>query len=305
MKTIRIGTRSSELALWQATTVSNQLIALGFSTEIVKISSKGDIVLDKPLYQLGVVGVFTKTLDIALLNKEIDIAVHSLKDVPTQMPEGIVQAAVLERGNINDIVVLHPEKNKIEEEGTIATGSLRRRAQWLNKYPKAKHVDLRGNVNLRMQKLSESNWSGAIFAKAGLERIHILPEKHEVLDWMIPAPAQGAVMISCLDKNEEVLGACKKVNHQETMFCVDVEREFLQVMEGGCTAPIGANATIDAEGNMNFVGGLFSLDGKKKITISRKIELSEINGFGKMCAETVLKGGGKTLMETIKLELKK
>lgn len=305
MKTIRIGTRSSELALWQATTVSNQLIALGFSTEIVKISSKGDIVLDKPLYQLGVVGVFTKTLDIALLNKEIDIAVHSLKDVPTQLPEGIVQAAVLERGNINDIVVLHPEKDKIEEEGIIATGSLRRRAQWLNKYPKAKHIDLRGNVNLRMQKLSESNWSGAIFAKAGLERIHILPEKHEVLDWMIPAPAQGAVMISCLDKNKEVLGACKKVNHQETMLCVDVEREFLQVMEGGCTAPIGANATIDAEGNMNFVGGLFSLDGKKKITISRKIELSEINGFGKMCAETVLKGGGKTLMETIKLELKK
>lgn len=305
MKTIRIGTRSSELALWQATTVSNQLIELGFSTEIVKISSKGDIELDKPLYKLGVVGVFTKALDIALLNKEVDIVVHSLKDVPTQMPVGIMQAAVLERGNVNDVIVFHPNKSKIEENGTIATGSLRRRAQWLNKYPNANHVDLRGNVNLRMQKLSESDWNGAIFAKVGLERVQILPEKHEVLDWMIPAPAQGAIMISCLEENIELLKVCKEVNHEKTSLCVKVEREFLQTMEGGCTAPIGANATIEENGEMNFVGGLFSLDGKKKITISRKIKLTEVNGFGKMCAETILEGGGKALMEIIKLELKK
>lgn len=303
MKTIRIGTRASELALWQANTVSKKLEDLGFATEIVKISSKGDVVLDKPLYRLGVVGVFTKTLDIALLNDEIDIAVHSLKDVPTQMPEGIMQAAVLERGNVHDIVVLHPQKEKIDEKGTIATGSLRRKAQWLYKYPNATLVDLRGNVNLRMQKLSDSDWNGAIFAKTGLERINILPDNHKVLDWMIPAPAQGAVLLSCLQKEKELLKICEQINHKETEICVDLEREFLQVMEGGCTAPIGASASINDKKEIEFVGALFSLDGKEKLTISEKRKLSEIEGFGRSCAKTILDKGGKELMQSIKKEL--
>ena len=132
-KIIRIGTRSSELALWQANTVSNQLIYLGHKTEIVKIDSIGDAVLNKPLYELGTTGVFTKNLDIALLNDKIDIAVHSLKDVPTMLPKGIVQAAVLKRGLHHDILVLKSDDAFFtRKHATIATGSLRREAQWLH-----------------------------------------------------------------------------------------------------------------------------------------------------------------------------
>ncbi|MDH3381219.1 MAG: hydroxymethylbilane synthase, partial [Flavobacteriaceae bacterium] len=149
-KIIRIGTRSSELALWQANLVAKQLKDKGYNSEIVEINSKGDIVLDKPLYRLGVVGVFTRNLDIAMLKGEIDIAVHSLKDVPTDLPEGIVQAAVLERANYNDILVFKTDTDFLNNENAIiATGSLRRKAQWLNKYPNHLVEDLRGNVNTR------------------------------------------------------------------------------------------------------------------------------------------------------------
>ena len=159
-KTIRIGTRDSELALWQAHTVQKKLNDLGYKTEITAVKSQGDIILDKPLYELGITGIFTKTLDIAMINGQVDIAVHSMKDVPTALPIGIVQAAVLERANTLDILVHKGNLDFLNGEGTIATGSLRRQAQWLNKYPNHKVVDLRGNVNTRMQKLQDSNWSG-------------------------------------------------------------------------------------------------------------------------------------------------
>ena len=160
-KTIRIGTRDSELALWQAHTVEKKLNDLGYKTKIVAVKSTGDMILDKPLYELGITGIFTKTLDVAMINGDVDIAVHSMKDVPTALPQGIVQAAVLERANTLDILVHKGNLDFLNESGTIATGSLRRQAQWFNKYPTHKVVDLRGNVNLRMKKLNESRleWS--------------------------------------------------------------------------------------------------------------------------------------------------
>jgi len=148
-KTIRIGTRDSELALWQAKTVQKQLEDLGYTTVLVPVKSTGDLVLDKPLYELGITGIFTKTLDVAMLNGTVDIAVHSMKDVPTALPIGIVQAAVLERANTSDILV-HKESPDYTQKCTIATGSLRRQAQWLNKYPNHNTTDLRGNVNTRL-----------------------------------------------------------------------------------------------------------------------------------------------------------
>src|SRR6056297_1585313 len=164
-RVIRIGTRDSELALWQANTVKDQLEVLGHKVALVPVKSTGDIVLDKPLYELGITGIFTKTLDVAMLNGDVDIAVHSMKDVPTMLPKGIVQAAVLKRANYMDILAF----NKNEEflgspDGIIATGSLRRKAQWLNRYPTHTIVDLRGNVNSRLQKLQNNDWNGAIFA---------------------------------------------------------------------------------------------------------------------------------------------
>lgn len=159
-KTIRIGTRDSELALWQAHTVKSQLELLGYDTELIPVKSTGDLILNKPLYELGITGIFTKTLDIAMLNGDIDIAVHSMKDVPTALPKGIVQAAVLKRAAVSDILVHKGDINFLNENKditTIATGSLRRKAQWLHKYPNHQIVDLRGNVNTRLQKLSESS----------------------------------------------------------------------------------------------------------------------------------------------------
>jgi len=302
-KVIKIGTRDSQLALWQARTVQQKLVDLGYKTELIPVKSTGDLVLDKPLYELGVTGIFTKSLDVAMLNGTVDIAVHSMKDVPTALPIGIRQSAVLERANTLDILV-HKGIDFLNSEGIIATGSLRRKAQWLHKYPKHNVVDLRGNVNLRLQKLEESSWGGAIFAKAGLERIEVLPENYIDLDWMIPAPAQGAVVVHTLENDIFTTEAVAKLNDTTTEICTRVEREFLRELEGGCTAPIGALATIE-NNQISFKGVLFSLDGEHKIEVRLEdVELIEVKDLGKHCAQEILSNGGAVLMKEIKKELK-
>ena len=302
-KTIRIGTRDSELALWQAHTVQKKLNDLGFSTEIIAVKSTGDLILDKPLYELGITGIFTKTLDIAMLKGEVDIAVHSMKDVPTALPKGIVQAAVLERANTLDILVHKGNLDFLDSKGTIASGSLRRKAQWLSKYPTHKVEDLRGNVNTRMQKLKDNNWNGAIFAAAGLERINLKPSEYLDLNWMIPAPAQGAMLVVAMEKDIFSQEALSKLNHKETEVCTYIERQFLRKLEGGCTAPIGALATIN-EKQIDFEGVLFSLDGKQKFTIKKSCNFDSYIDFGQNCANEILQMGGKSLMEELRKELK-
>ncbi|WP_445456247.1 hydroxymethylbilane synthase [Flavobacterium sp. HNIBRBA15423] len=302
-KTIRIGTRDSELALWQAHTVQNKLTELGYKTEIIAVKSTGDIILDKPLYELGITGIFTKTLDIAMLKGEVDIAVHSMKDVPTTLPKGIVQAAVLERANVLDILVHKGNLDFLETNGTIASGSLRRKAQWLHKYPTHTVEDLRGNVNTRMQKLKDNNWNGAIFAAAGLERINLKPETFINLDWMIPAPAQGAMLVVAMEKDAFSRDVLNKLNHQETEICTFIERQFLKTLEGGCTAPIGALATIEND-KINFEGVLFSLDGKEKHCIKKNCNFADYKSFGKDCANEILNQGGNSLMRELRTQLK-
>ena len=209
-KVLQIGTRDSQLAVWQATHVQQLLAAKGFASELVYIKSEGDIDLVTPLYEIGVQGIFTKTLDAALLGKRIDIAVHSMKDVPTQLAKGIVQAAVLKRASYKDLFV-YKDASIVNDwqltepsldapsaaAGIIATSSIRRKAQWLSRYPNHTIENLRGNVNTRLRKLAEHNWNGAIFAAAGLERIEVRPGNSIELDWMLPAPAQGAIMVVC------------------------------------------------------------------------------------------------------------
>ncbi len=305
-KTIRIGTRDSELALWQAHTVQKQLHDLGYKTEIVAVKSQGDIILDKPLYELGITGIFTKTLDIAMINGQVDIAVHSMKDVPTALPTGILQAAVLERANVLDILVHKGNTNFLNTVATIATGSLRRQAQWLNKYPNHKVVDLRGNVNTRMQKLHENDWSGAVFAAAGLERLNLKPETNITLDWMIPAPAQGAMVVVAMANDGFSLEALSQLNHLETEICTYIERQFLKTLEGGCTAPIGAIATYnEKEDTLNFKGVLLSIDGKQKIVTEKTVDISEWKKLGFNTAQEILNNGGRELMAEIKKQLKK
>ncbi len=301
-KIIRIGTRDSELALWQAHTVQDKLEKLGYDTTLVPIKSTGDQVLDKPLYELGITGIFTKTLDIALLKGQIDIAVHSMKDVPTQLPKGIAQVAVLERAITHDILV-HKGLDFLEsdEPSTIATGSLRRKAQWLNKFPHHNVVDLRGNVNTRLLKLIENDWSGAIFAQAGLQRIKLLPKDAMVLDWMVPAPAQGAMVVVAQENDDFSKDALKKLNHSDSEIATGIEREFLRTLEGGCTAPIGALAEIKDQ-VVYFKGVLFSLDGTEKIGIEKNLPLSKAKSFGQACAKEVLDKGGDKLMEALRNE---
>lgn len=298
---IRIGTRDSELALWQANTVKQQLENLGHKTVIVPIKSRGDIVLDKPLYQLGITGIFTRALDLSMLNKDIDIAVHSSKDVPTIFPKGIVQAAVIKRGNVNDTLVFKNNEEFLSaKHAVIATGSLRRKAQWLNRYPTHTIVDIRGNVISRMQKLQDNeDWNATIFAAAGIGRIGVRPEDAINLDWMIPAPAQGAIMVTAPADDEEVLAICREINHEETEICVGIEREFLNKLEGGCTAPIGALAYIKNE-EVNFKGVLLSGDGSKRIDVTRVKKLGEHHDIAQYCADFVIERGGKRLMDSIR-----
>lgn len=305
-KTIRIGTRDSELALWQAKTVEKQLNDLGYRTEIIAVKSQGDLVLDKPLYELGITGIFTKTLDIAMIKGEVDIAVHSMKDVPTALPQGIVQAAVLPRANVLDILVHKGSTEFLETSATIATGSLRRQAQWLNRYPQHTVVDLRGNVNTRMQKLNDNDWSGAVFAAAGLERINLKPQTYLNLDWMIPAPAQGAMVVVAMENDHHALEALAQLNDIETEVCTAIERQFLRTLEGGCTAPIGAIAKYDeAQDEIQFHGVLLSIDGKEKLEIQRNFPINEWKKLGFHCAKEILDNGGAALMERIKTQLKK
>ncbi len=304
-KAIRIGTRDSELALWQAHTVQAKLEALGYATEIVAVKSTGDVVLDVPLYEFGITGIFTKTLDVTMIKGEVDIAVHSMKDVPTALPKGIVQAAVLERAATDDVLVHKGNLDFLHETGTIATGSLRRQAQWLNRHPLHTVTDLRGNVNTRLRKLEESNWGGAIFAAAGLKRINLLPENHLVLDWMIPAPAQGAMVVVAMESDNYCREALAKLNHSETEVCTFIERQFLKKLEGGCTAPIGALARFE-ENSIRFEGALLSINGKQKIHIEKAIaKNADYSTFGEQCAQEILNNGGQPLMQEIREKLNK
>ena len=305
-KKIRIGTRDSQLALWQANTVEKSLNELGYKTEIVAVKSDGDILLNKPLYELGITGIFTKTLDIAMLNGKVDIAVHSMKDVPTALPEGIIQAAVLERANEKDILVHKGNLDFLENNGTIATGSLRRQAQWWNKYPNHTVIDLRGNVNTRMQKLKDNDWNGAIFAAAGLERINLKPTNFINLNWMIPAPAQGAMVVVAMANDNFTIDAVSQLNHIETEICTSIESDFLRTLEGGCTAPIGAFAKYnEKDDTIEFKGILLSIDGKQKFEIDKKVAISQWKKLGYHSAQEILNNGGSQLMIEIKNQLKK
>lgn len=298
---IRIGTRESQLAVWQATQVSELLSRSGYPTELVYIKSEGDADLSTPLYDMGVQGIFTRSLDIALLNDRIDIAVHSMKDVPVVLPQGLVQSAVLKRGSYKDILVLHPGSGltKLGPGLTVATSSIRRQAQWLYRYPDSKIENLRGNVNTRLKKLSESSWDGAIFAAAGLERIGLRPNNAMDLDWMLPAPAQGAIMVMCRIEDMKTMKACQPFNDDATAYCVKAERDFLKTLMGGCSAPISALAQLE-DGELRLQGNLLSVDGTQKLAVEKTASVSRSYSLGVDAALEILDQGGDKIMEAIK-----
>lgn len=303
-KVLRIGTRESQLAVWQATTVQNLLHQQGYKSELVYIKSEGDTDLKTPLYEIGVQGIFTRALDIALLNGDIDLAVHSMKDVPTIMANGIVQAAVLPRASYTDILVARPGVTFTDDESNeflIATSSIRRKAQWLNRYPSSTIENLRGNVNTRLRKVAESNWHGAIFAAAGLERINLRPENAVELNWMLPAPAQGAVLIVSKGDDTYTLEACAPLNDRNTEICTRVERQFLRALMGGCATPISALAKI-TDGNIIFEGNILGTDGKHKVEVKQEVPVTDAGNLGEQAAEVLLSNGGQAILDGIRNE---
>lgn len=334
MKALRIGTRDSQLAVWQATLVQGLLKEAGVPSELVYIKSEGDVDTVTPLYALGVTGVFTKTLDAALLNNRIDIAVHSMKDVPTQLAEGILQAAVLKRASHKDIFVPHPDdpkasaifgmgvvekrdvriksgptksetvNSRFEDTGqpvsaTVATGSIRRIAQWLHRYPHHKTENLRGNVNTRLRKLKESNWQGAIFAAAGLERIGLRPHNAIELDWMLPAPAQGAIMIVCREDDQYAFESCQAFHDEETALCTKIERDYLRTLMGGCSTPISALAEVK-DGQVFLKANVVTPDGKQMAGSEANSFLAQAGDMGIRAAEQLLNTPAKDLIDRIR-----
>ena len=300
---IRIGTRNSPLAMWQAKEVEQKLQNLGYETSLVPVLSSGDKNLNQPLYSLGITGVFTKDLDIALLNNEIDIAVHSLKDVPTLLPQNIEISAVLERDFPQDVLVRKSSsKNKNLAELKIATSSLRRRAFWLEQFPETEFFDIRGNVQTRLKKLEEGDFDATLFSLAGINRMEMELD-FEFLDFMISAPSQGVVAIASRIDDVETRKILQKINHEETQICVEIERNFLGTLEGGCTAPIGAIAKFE-DNKIYFKGKLNSLDGAKTLNLVKEFEYSHSGNFGEKFAKIILEKGGKEMMEVIKSKLK-
>jgi len=285
--------------VWQATTVQQLLHANGHKAELVYIKSDGDTDLQTPLYEIGVQGIFTRALDIALLKGEIDLAVHSMKDVPTVMAKGLMQAAVLPRARVFDILVPRPGMSFSEGEASylIATSSIRRKAQWLNRYPDSEIENLRGNVNTRLRKLGESNWDGAIFAAAGLERIGLRPDNAVDLDWMLPAPAQGAILIACRQGDGTIQGACAPLNDRNTELCTKAERDFLRALMGGCSTPISAFAQIDGDVIL-FDGSILSTDGRKKAEIHRELPAADAGAIGTEAAQMLLANGGQEILDS-------
>jgi hydroxymethylbilane synthase len=252
---------------------------------------------------MGVEGIFTRSLDTALLNNRIDLAVHSMKDVPIVLPVGLIQAAVLERASQKDILVYKTDLSFLEDSSshaTIATSSIRRKAQWLNRFPKHSIENIRGNVNTRLQKLQEQNWDAAIFAAAGLERIGLRPENSIDLDWMLPAPAQGAIVVIARMNDQQALDATLTIDHSKTATCTKIERDFLRTLLGGCSTPISAYAEIKQD-QLFFNGNMLSVDGKEKVSIELVASLNSLAlDFGIKAAKQLLENGGNKIAEKIK-----
>lgn len=317
---VKIGTRESALAVWQAKRVQTLLAEHGVASTLVLIKSEGDINLTMPLYEMGVQGIFTRALDGALLQKTIDVAVHSYKDVPTQLAKGIVKAAVLKRDSHKDVLVYKSGTPLLEEElgfaggkwlekksdvtgkssgFTIATSSIRRKAQWLHRYPDHSIDSLRGNINSRLRKLAESKWQGAIFAAAGLDRINLRPSACIELDWMLPAPAQGTVVAVCREEDQWLRVAFAPLNDEPTDICTGAERDFLRALSGGCSTPVSALAQIE-KGILYFKGNITSVDGKERIETERKTAIDKVENAGKEAAWEILANGGDKIMASIR-----
>ncbi len=294
---IKIATRDSALAVWQAEMVRKQLNSIGITSQLVLIKSTGDLSLDTPVNALGSTGVFTKAIDDAVLDGRANIGVHSLKDLPTEIDERLIIACVFEREDPHDLIVLR-EKDFTEIDGyeaIIATGSVRRKAQWLHRFPHDKFVPVRGNVNTRLKKLEESNWDGMFMAAAGLKRLNI-QVNHKRLNWMLPAPAQGVIVAVAKKEDAIANNILPRLNHRETTFQVLAERTFLKGLKAGCSTAVAALAILN-KNEIILKTEILSPDGKEKITNKLSDTIERAMYVGEKSAEIAMRQGAEKLLK--------
>ena len=300
-----IGSRGSELALWQANFVKTELEKKNknLHVEIKLIKTKGDKVLDVALSKIGDKGLFTKELEVKLLNEEIDIAVHSLKDLQTEIPKGLKLACITKRHPVEDVLIARKKGitiDKLRADATIATGSLRRRAQLKHLRPDLNIVELRGNVPTRIQKFLDSKWDAIILARAGIERLKLKKYISSIIDKevMLPAVGQGALGIEIKSENKFAEKIVKSIHDENTYVCAVAERAFLKKLEGGCQIPIGAFAEVKKNG-LYLTGLVASIEGD--ITLRKTLRGSKQNAetLGKKLASDMIKAGAKKILSEI------
>jgi hydroxymethylbilane synthase len=300
MNPIRIGTRGSKLALWQANHVAALLRPLTAPrpVELVIISTAGDQVRDVPLAQIGGEGVFTKEIQRALLDGGVDVAVHSLKDLPTITVEGLVLAAVPERAPAGDVLVSqrHRRFDVLPTGAVVATSSLRRRAQALYRRPDLRLVDIRGNVETRLRKLHDEGLDGIILAEAGLLRLGLGAAISEVLDpaWMLPAVGQGALGLECRADDRETLAFAEWLNHRPTRQAVLAERAMLRALGGGCQVPMGAVCRVTGE-ELALRGAVVKPDGTRRVEAEQSGPADDPEALGRRVADDLLSRGAREL----------
>ena len=304
-RTITIGTRKSLLALWQSNYIKSCLEKQYPDCEVrlQKIVTKGDKILDVPLSKIGGKGLFTKEIETALLDGEVDLAVHSLKDMPTKLPEGLCLTAITERAVVGDAFVSNKYNTFAEmpARAVLGTSSLRRKAQLLAKRPDLDIRDLRGNVDTRLHKLDDGQYDAIILAAAGLTRLGYADRIKETLPcgFCIPAVGQGALAIECRTDNKEVRAMLEFLNHPATKSCTDAERAFLGLVEGGCQVPIGVHADVVTADRMHITAIIASLDGSTLLRDEIDGDVDDAVALGQNLGRRMLENGGKAILDKI------
>jgi hydroxymethylbilane synthase len=300
MTLLRLGTRKSKLALWQANFVKEKLEALGCKVEIVPITTTGDKILDAPLAKIGGKGLFVKEIENALLAGEIDLAVHSLKDVPITIPEGLTLSAITEREEPYDVLISRNGK-KLEElpsGAVVGTSSLRRQVQIRRRRRDLRVEILRGNVDTRLRKLKEGLYDAIVLAYVGVKRMGLSGEISQVLEDFIPAVGQGSLAIETRADDERVINLVKVLNHEESWLRAVCERAFLRELQGGCQVPIGAYAWIEGD-RIKIKGFISDLEGERFLEGYEEGGLQEAEEVGKRLAQRLLREGGEEILKEI------
>lgn len=307
-KKIRVGSRDSVLAMWQTQFVIEQLqqVTDAYEFEIVSLKTKGDKILDVSLAKIGDKGLFTKELEVGLLQSEIDFAVHSMKDMPTVLPEGLQISSLLKRHNPADVLISEKYQSfaELPQGAKVGTSSLRRKAQLLHARPDLDIHDLRGNLQTRMRKMQEENFDGIILAAAGVERLNWYDKITEELsyDICLPAVSQGVIGVETRVDDSEIIALVQLVHDVQTASCVTAERALLKSLEGGCQIPIGAYAQL--KDDMVVLQGLVgSLDGKTIIRDEISGPAAQSEQLGQQLAQRLSEQGGQAILEEIRMEL--